>query len=99
MAFLLTGGLRARIFPEEPISNCVNSQYPLVNGFPLLFPASISAEMSLFPNDFAPAPFARLFSGSDTENPGTARNRQGSGRIPCFLPPDSHILWSTGVFG
>ena len=82
-----------RVALGEPNSNCVNKLYPLVDSFGAPLVLTLSTQKPLFPNGFAAPVSAASFSGSETESPGTEHNRQGFGRTPRFLPPNSQFLW------
>ena len=85
----------------------VGSQFPTTSisytlwltGFGRSILAATVANNAVFSNGFAHPPLPTTFSGSETERPGAERNRQGFGRTPRFLPPNSQFLWSTGAFG
>ena len=83
----------------EPNFNYVNSKHPLVNCFLEPHPGLTTVKTTRFFNNLTLVSVPPSFSGSEPKNAASERNRQGSGRTSRFLAPDSHILWSTGVFG
>jgi hypothetical protein len=80
---------------EEPNSKHVNSEGPVVNGFPGKRSRLRSAQNPSFSKVLAWFPAARQFSVQESGHPGIGCNRQGCDRSPRSLASNSHILWLT----